>query len=159
MSESDLEYIVEVYGDGDCGIFASALHEVTGLPLVLFRLDGAHALHLPDRWPRHAAVGLPDGRFLDAAGVFVKTEIADRFECRFLVDATPDPEAYPFESAPGSRYYDEEQWSEACRFAADMLTMRGLAYLLKDDGPAVKGTEVMDAVEIANPGKTPPPRI
>lgn len=159
MSESDLDYIVEVYGDGDCGIFASALHEVTGLPLVLFRLDGAHALHLPDRWPRHAAVGLPDGRFLDATGVFSKTEIADRFECRFLVDATPDPGAYPFESAPGSRYFDEEQWSEACRFAADMLAMRGLSCLMKDGGSAVEELEVMDSVQTVNPDKTPSPRI
>ncbi|NTF17041.1 hypothetical protein G6L37_01185 [Agrobacterium rubi] len=125
MSDPSLDYITETYGDGDCGIFARAVAYLTGLPVVLFRLRGAHADHLPDRWPRHAAVALGDGLFLDASGAATPGDVAERFGCRMFVDCRPDDRAYPFQSAPGGVYFDEESWQDACAAALEMMLRRG----------------------------------
>lgn len=134
MTNADLDYITEVYGDGDCGIFAQALCHLTGLNVVLFRLRGAHALHLPDRWPRHAAVSLGGGVFLDAYGISRVHEIEDRFDCRLTVDVAPQPLAYPFQSAPGGLYFEAESWEEALALAGEMLEIRGLQGLADNSG-------------------------
>lgn len=127
-----LEYLVDRYGDGECGIFALAMSQLTGLPVVLFRMNGDHGLSMPDRWPRHAAVSLKDGRFLDAEGISWLPEIAARFDASMRVDRDPSLTAFPFESGPGHKHFNEEEWFEAEMHALELLHLRGLLHLAKE---------------------------
>jgi hypothetical protein len=56
---------IRIYRFGHCTLMALALHRLLGYDLVLFNqfYDG-------NMWRGHAAVKLPDGRFLDIAGIF-----------------------------------------------------------------------------------------
>jgi hypothetical protein len=54
--QAKLEYIADRFGDGECGPFAIALNRITGLPIVLFLVDGFHSNVMRDGFRRHAAV-------------------------------------------------------------------------------------------------------
>lgn len=122
----DLEYIVDRYGEGECGTFAVALSAITKLPIVLFRLQGQHDLHLPDRWPRHAAVEVKRGVFLDASGLVKLEDLRERYSARLFVDREPNLARYPFEGGPGQTLFNDEEWTEAETHALNMMRCRGL---------------------------------
>lgn len=136
-NHSSLDYIEDRYGDGECGVFAQALHGMTGLPLVLFRIEGhEHKPVLPHSFPRHAAVWVGDDRYLDAFGTSTFAETSERFGVRLTVDHAPKKEAYPFDSAPGQGGHVPEEFSEAEAFALEMLFLRGEDSLVSDDDVA-----------------------
>lgn len=64
LRKVDLQAL-RIYRHGHCTLLALALHRLLGYELVLFtkHYDGG-------MWLGHAAVRLPDGRFLDIAGIF-----------------------------------------------------------------------------------------
>lgn len=64
LRKVDIEAL-RIYRHGHCTLLALALHRLLGYDLVLFtkHYDGG-------MWFGHAAVKLPDGRFLDVAGIF-----------------------------------------------------------------------------------------
>ncbi|MCZ7860615.1 hypothetical protein O9X98_04280 [Agrobacterium salinitolerans] len=134
---NSLGYIEDRYGDGECGVFAQALHGMTGLPLVLFRIEGdAHGPALPHSFPRHAAVWMGDDRYLDAFGASTFAETSARFGVRLTVDHVPKKEAYPFGSAPGQGGHVPDEFSEAEAHALEMLFLRGEDVLVSDDDVA-----------------------
>lgn len=65
-----------LFGWGYCGYLALELHDLTGLPLVLFTSPDTD---LRIGWSGHAAVALPDGSFLDIEGVVSADEIHSRY--------------------------------------------------------------------------------
>ena len=54
----------ELFSKGACGFFAYAVHEKTGLPLVVFTEDPKS-----DYWQGHVAVKISEGKFLDITGI------------------------------------------------------------------------------------------
>lgn len=130
----DLSYVEDRFGDGECGPFAQALHSLTDLPLVLFRIDGRdYGPSTPDHFPRHAAVRLADDAFLDAFGIRTLRQVSEAFDMRLKLDLCPDPARYPFESGPGQQYYDASDFSDVASHALAMLFAKGLATLVSDE--------------------------
>lgn len=124
-----LEYIADRYGDGECGPFASALHELTGLPLVTFNLrfpDG----YLPAGFPRHAAVTLGNGEFLDANGKGTLAQISERLQCILSVVENPQPHGYPFEASPQSAEFNAEEYATVLEHAWELVVLKDLENLL-----------------------------
>lgn len=135
--DTNLGYIEDRYGDGECGVFAQALHGMTGLPVVLFRIDGdQYGPSLPHGFPRHAAVRFGDGSYLDAFGTSTLAEESERFGVKLRVDHAPRMEAYPFGSAPGQGGHVPYEFSEAETHALEMLFLRGEDGLVSDDDVA-----------------------
>jgi hypothetical protein len=61
---------------GGCGVFAKALHNVTGLPYMLIIDDG-----LPEEDPPiHVMVKLPNGKLIDGERILTKTQIKKYYE-------------------------------------------------------------------------------
>jgi hypothetical protein len=68
---------------GRCGVFAVALHQRTGWPIVnLTRASGQLV---------HSAVQMPDGRLVDYAGVVTPGELARRYKVRGRLRQKPVP--------------------------------------------------------------------
>lgn len=134
---TNLGYIEDRYGDGECGVFAQALHGMTGFPLVLFRIDGdQYGAVLPHSFPRHAAVWTGDDTYLDAFGTSTLGETSVRFGVRLTVDHAPKKEAYPFGSAPGQGGHVPDEFSEVEAHALEMLFLHGEDGLVSDDDVA-----------------------
>lgn len=128
-----IDYIEDRYGDGECGVFAQALNGMTGLPVVLFRIDGNHYGPIfPNSFPRHAAVLIGHGRFLDGFGISSLAQTTERFGMRLRVDFSPSLSAYPFQSGPGQQYFDQENFSEVETDALSMLVARNLDDMVGD---------------------------
>ncbi|MDW9481949.1 hypothetical protein GOB57_25190 [Sinorhizobium meliloti] len=131
--DTNLGYIEDRYGDGECGIFAQALHGMTGLAVVLYRIDGdQYGPVLPDSFPRHAAVRIGNDSYLDAFGTSTLAETSERFGVKLRVDLTPRMEAYPFGSAPGQGGYIPAEFVEAEAHALEMLLERGESCRVSD---------------------------
>lgn len=128
-----IDYVEDRFGDGECGVFAQALGGMTGLPVVLFRVDGSHyGPVFPHSFPRHAAVMVGNDHYLDGYGISSLSETAQRFGMRLRVDSSPSPTAYPFGSAPGQRNFDPEEYSEVETHALLMLVVRDMDHLVSD---------------------------
>jgi len=83
---------ISLFAWGCCGYLALAIHELTGYPLALFtNLDGDESRG----WHGHAAVMLPDGRFLDIQGVATAAGINERYRFKTTVEPTfPELDEY-----------------------------------------------------------------
>lgn len=97
-TERQKAYIEDRYGDGECGVFAQALHQLLGYPVVLLRCSEDMSPALPLGFPRHAAVRCGDGLFMDAFGITDINGLEERFSSRFTVDDDPDMRKYPFDA-------------------------------------------------------------
>ena len=89
MSSLTLDFIdaeaVQLFAWGYCGYLAQALHELTGLRLALFTKPNGEN----DRgWHGHAAVQLPDGKFLDIEGIVSAGEINRRYSFKEPIEPT-----------------------------------------------------------------------
>ena len=70
----DTQETQEIFSKGACGYMAYALHEKTGLPIVVFTDD-------PDQsyWQGHVAVKLGEDKFLDVTGISSTSDYATRY--------------------------------------------------------------------------------
>lgn len=120
--QRQVEYIAERFGDGECAIFAMALHQATGLPLVVFEIAKSHDPALPVGFPRHAAVQFGDDQYLDAYGLASLVDIKTRFSCKLRVQANPDVTKGVFE--PQWQNFSDDDISEARSFAGEMIKLK-----------------------------------
>jgi hypothetical protein len=122
--QRQVEYIAERFGDGECAIFAMALHQATGLPLVVFEVSKSNDPALPVGFPRHAAVQMGDNQYLDAFGLANLKDIETRFNCKLRVETQPDVTKGVFE--PQWQNRTDEDITEARKFASEMIKLKGI---------------------------------
>lgn len=127
MSQQD--YIEERYGDGECGPFAQALHQLTGWPIVLLRLREAHD-GMPVDFPRHAVVEREPDRFVDAHGETTLEAVEERFCVRLWLDPKPRENVYPLSAAPGEDLHYPEEFAETLVHAQQLLDIHELTKAL-----------------------------
>lgn len=72
---------VDRYTNGDCGILAEAISQLTSWPVCIVRYG-------PRGWPYHAVVQTPDGRYLDIEGIWTRNSLLQRWRCKSLARAT-----------------------------------------------------------------------
>ena len=134
MHEADcqrqVEYISDRFGDGECAVFAVALHQITELPVVVFSVAGDSSdPSLPTGFPRHAAVQVGPDKYLDACGTATLDEISARMACQLSVQLDPKLKAPFFESDWTRSAMDNEDIIAARGHAKEMLNLRGLQSL------------------------------
>lgn len=125
-NERQLNYISDRFGDGECAVFAFALHQVTGHLLVTLNVIQSDDPGLPAGFPRHAAVLLPGNHLMDATGLTDLESLSAKFGCKLQLETSPSMTTSIFSSEWSAPGRDHEDVSEARKFAESMLELRGL---------------------------------
>lgn len=134
MHEADcqrqVDYVADRYGDGECAVFAVALHQITDLPVVVFNIAGnSKDPGLPEGFTRHAAVQVSQDQYLDACGTSSLAEICARLGCRLTVIPDPLFKTSSFEPEWTKSQFDNEDIVTARDHAKEMLKLRGIEKL------------------------------
>ena len=129
-----IEYLSSRYGDGECAIFAVALHQITTLPVMVFNVSAETGdPGLPLGFPRHAAVQVKPDVFLDACGTFTLAEANKRFGCELVAKADPKLSTSFFEPSWSKSAYSDEDIITTRDHANQLLTLRKLRSLVDGD--------------------------
>lgn len=69
--------VISIFRQGSCTLLAYSLHEITGLPLVMFNHPDTFN---SDNWKGHAAIQISPGVVLDIGGVLTEKKMLEEFE-------------------------------------------------------------------------------
>ena len=124
--QRQMDYISDRFGDGECAVFAFALHQITEHPLVTLNVTQSDDPGLPVGFPRHAGVLLPGNQIMDASGLTDLETLSQKFGCKLRLETSPSMATSIFSPEWSEADVDHPEISEARKFAEKMLELRGL---------------------------------